>query len=99
MKTLTKATIAALLGIGSLALMAGSASAAVVCNSDGDCWHTHDAYAYPSNVGVVVHDDSWRWDADHANAQRDADHAAAVRYRWREHEGRGYWQNNTWVTF
>jgi hypothetical protein len=35
---------------------------------------------------VVIHDDNWRW--------RDRDH-----YRWREHEGRGYWRNGIWLSF
>jgi hypothetical protein len=32
----------ALLGFSSL-----SASARVVCNADGDCWHIHEDYTYP----------------------------------------------------
>jgi hypothetical protein len=91
-KALTTAALAALLGIGGLAVTAASASAAVVCNAEGDCWHTHDTYSYPTGLGVVVHEDNWRWDADH-------DRDAHVHYRWHEHDGRGYWRNGVWVTF
>ena len=66
----------------------GSASAYVVCNGDGECWHVHDQYTYPTGYGVVVHDDAWKWDD-----------AGQVRYRWHEHDGRGYWHNGLWVTF
>jgi hypothetical protein len=34
----------------------------------------------------VIHPDNWKWG--------DADH-----YKWREHEGRGYWRDGVWVTF
>jgi hypothetical protein len=90
-KAMTAAMTAALLGMGALALTGTSASAYVVCNGAGDCWHAHDQYTYPSEAGIVVHDDSWKWDADHPDAH--------VSYRWHEHEGRGYWRNGMWVTF
>ena len=37
---------AALLGFSSL-----SASARIVCNADGDCWHIHEDYTYPPAAG------------------------------------------------
>lgn len=77
---------AALIGAGALALTATSASAYVVCNDRGTCWHTHDRYAYPTGFGIVVHDDNWRWERHH-------------HYHWREHTGRGYWRNGVWITF
>ena len=58
--------------------MIGSASAAIVCDNDGNCWHVKDRYDYPPTAGVVVHEDNWKWD--------DHDHD---KYRWHEHEGRG----------
>ncbi len=85
-KLLTQGAFAALIGVGALAAASSSVSAAVVCNREGECWHTHDRYAYPAGFGVVVHDDNWRW--------RHHDH-----FRWHEHEGRGYWRNGLWVTF
>ena len=64
---------------------ASAAQAAVVCNSDGDCWHARETYTYPPAAGIVVHPDAWRWEGD--------------RYRWREHEGRGYWHGHDWTDF
>jgi hypothetical protein len=87
MKNIIKTTaLAAMLGAGAFFATSGAASAYVVCNGEGECWHTHDQYTYPNGFGVTVHDDSWRWG--------DADH-----YRWHEHDGRGYWHNGLWVTF
>jgi len=86
MTKLGKALTAALIGAGTLAISAGSASAAVVCNGYGECWHTHRHYNYPARFGIVVHDDNWRW-------------GHRRHYRWHEHDGRGYWRNGIWVTF
>jgi hypothetical protein len=85
MSALRKTLLGAALGAGALAFSAMSASAAVVC-AGPVCWHTHDAYEYPHEAGVVVHPDDWRWGA--------SDH-----YRWREHEGRGYWRGDNWVAW
>ena len=64
------------------------ASAYVVCNRDGDCWHTDSRYSYPG-IGFTYHPDDWyfhqTWGADR---------------RYREyHNGRGYWRGGVWVTF
>ncbi|THD58622.1 hypothetical protein [Phenylobacterium sp.] len=72
-----------------LALSALPASADVVCNRDGDCWHAHEHYNYAPNLGVVVHPDDWyfhqHWDDHH---------------HWRDyHEGRGYYRGGVWVPF
>jgi hypothetical protein len=37
-----------------------SASAAIVCQGNV-CWHTHEAYDFPHEAGVVVHEDNWHW--------------------------------------
>lgn len=63
---------------------AATASAEIVCNDNGDCWHTRTHVVYPEGVRVRVHPDDWRW--------RDTHH-----YRWREHEGSGYWRGGVWV--
>lgn len=86
MKTASKIAAAALFGFGAVALAGTAAKAAVVCNGDGYCWHTHEAYSYPNGVGVTIHEDNWRWS--------DSDH-----YAWHEHDGRGYWRGGAWVTF
>ena len=71
----------ALLGLSTL-----SASARIVCNTDGDCWHVRDDYTYPPAVGLRVHPDDWRW--------REGEH-----FTWREHPGRGYWKGGHWEEF
>lgn len=81
MNIISKIAIAA---AGALALTAGTASAEIVCNDDGDCWHVKSHIDYPADVRVRVHSDDWRW--------KDNDH-----YRWREHAGRGYWHSGAWV--
>ncbi|MBV8976574.1 MAG: hypothetical protein JO261_12480 [Alphaproteobacteria bacterium] len=64
-----------------------SASAMIVCNREGECWHVRGhRYEYRPEFGLVVHPDSWRW-------------RAHERFVWREHEGRGYWRNGVWVEF
>ena len=85
-KSLKTALFGAVLSAGALALSTGVASAYVVCNTEGDCWHVHDQYTYPDTAGIVVHDDNWRWDD-------------ATRYHWREHDGRGYWRGGVWIGF
>ncbi len=69
-----------------LALTASSASAYIVCNRDGDCWHVKERHHYRPDFGIVVHPDNWRWSNHH-------------KYRWREHEGRGYWRKGVWIDF
>jgi len=85
-KLLVHTALGAMIGVGALAATATTASAAVVCNRSGDCWHTTDRYRNRPSFGITVHDDNWRW--------RGRDH-----YRWRKHEGRGYWRNGLWGTF
>ena len=84
MKLAHKAVFAALLGIG--ALSASTASAAIVCNAEGQCWHVRRPYAYAPSYGIVVHPNNWQW-------------GPGEHYAWREHPGRGYWRNGVWVRF
>jgi hypothetical protein len=37
-----------------------SSSAAIVCPGN-TCWHTHEAYDFPHEAGVVVREGNWRW--------------------------------------
>jgi hypothetical protein len=83
MKCLTKTLLGASF---SLALTVTGASAAIVCNGEGDCWHVRDRYEYRPEWGLTVHPDEWRW-GEHEHH----------RYRWREHEGSGYWHGGRWV--
>lgn len=84
MKLVSAAAVAAL-ALSSFAVV-GGASAAVVCNGSGACWHTRTAYTYRPEYGVVVHEDGWRW-------------GRGEHYRWREHAGRGYWNGGRWTRF
>ena len=83
MTFLRKSLIAAITGAGILALSVASASAAIVC-SGTVCWHVHETYDYPSGARVIIHPDDWAADP--------GDH-----YIFREHEGRGYWADDTWT--
>jgi hypothetical protein len=85
-KLLIQTALGAVIGAGALAAFSAPASAYVVCNREGDCWHTRDRYNYNPSFGLTIHDDNWRW------GDRD-------RYRWREHDGRGYWRNGAWIRF
>jgi hypothetical protein len=71
-----------------LALTATAASAEIVCNREGDCWHVKMRHEYHPEFGITIHPDNWRWE--------EREHH---KYRWREHEGRGYWRNGVWIEF
>jgi hypothetical protein len=87
-KALTTIVLTALLGVGTFALTAGSASAEVVCNNEGDCWHVKDHVTYPSGVTIQVHPDDWKWG--------DKD-----KYRWHEpqNQNHGFWRGGVWIGF
>jgi hypothetical protein len=88
MKSYIKLAAAAVMAAGTLALTATSASAYIVCNGEGECWHTHHHYTYQSGFGLVVHPDGWAW-------------GPSEHYVWREpaHAGRGYWRGGVWIRF
>jgi hypothetical protein len=84
MKPLTKTVLVV---AGALTLTAGSASAAVVCNDEGECWRIQGRPNYGPELRLRIHPDDWRWG--------DNDRA---RYRWREPgRGHGYWRNGVWI--
>lgn len=85
-KYLATAGVAAVIGAGAIVASSVPASAEIVCNRHGDCWHAREHYDYQPRFGVTVHSDDWRW-------------RRHERYRWREHEGRGYWRNGIWLNF
>lgn len=85
MKTLTFLSIGVAAGLA----FAAPASAAVVCNDDGDCWKVKKTYKYKPEFRLKVYEDDWRW------ADRDR-----ARYRWRDgQDGPGYWRKGVWITF
>jgi hypothetical protein len=75
-----------LAGLAIVAMSSLSASARIICNPDGDCWHAQEEYAYPPSVGFTIHPDDWRW--------KEGEH-----YSWKEHPGRGYWSGGAWRAF
>ena len=88
---LSTAAIAFLIGIGVLAATTGTATARVVCNSAGDCWHTDQNFKYPRALGVKSYPDDWYF---HRDWSHDNDH------HYRDyHQGHGYYRGGVWVTF
>ena len=79
--TLTKTLLAAALGLSSLAATTISASAYIAC-SGKTCWHVSERHNYPRDARIVIHEDNWRLGRG---------------YRFREHEGRGYWRGSRWL--
>jgi hypothetical protein len=72
--------------LGTLVLIT-SASAAIVCNDEGDCWKVKDKYKYPSGVNVQIYEDDWKW-------------PEGAKYRWRDAgPGPGYYRGGVWIGF
>ena len=87
MKNRITAVLAGLMVAGAVIATATSASAYIVCNGAGDCWHSHYRAAY--GPGYVNHPDDWYFHRTWANDPN---------YHWRDyHEGRGYWREGVWV--
>ena len=57
MNTLAKAILVA---ASALALTAGSASAAIVCNDDGDCWHVRGRPHFRPELKLRIYADDWK---------------------------------------
>src|SRR4029078_4027387 len=75
---------AALLGV--LAMTAAGASAAVVCNDEGDCWKVKDKYDYPPDARLHIYGDDWKWEGD--------------KYLWRDpRAGPGSGRGGVWMGF
>jgi hypothetical protein len=75
----------ALLGAAALAMTAGTASAAVVCNDDGDCWRVRGRPTYGPGVQLRIYEDNWKGEP-------------GFKFRWREPgHGHGYYRRGTWV--
>ena len=87
-KALSATAIAVLLATGALVVTIGTASARVVCNAEGDCWHTDSVPVVPG-IRFNIHPDDWyfhqHWDTDKDHHYRDY------------HEGRGYYKGGVWV--
>jgi hypothetical protein len=75
----------ALVSLVAIIVSSGAASAAVVCNEEGDCWRVKGRAEYKPELRLRVYDDDWKW--------KDGE-----KYRWRE-AGRdhGYWRGGVWI--
>ena len=77
------------LAAGAAISLTGTAAIAdVVCNDEGDCWHVHVRHVYRPEYRLHVYPDDWNWSDEEATT-----------YRWREHEGGGYWREGLWIEF
>jgi hypothetical protein len=54
MNSLIKLSFAAVIGASALAMAATSASARIVCNEEGDCWHVQTEYEYAPTFGLTI---------------------------------------------
>ena len=82
-----KYLLSAAAGVVGVLALATTASAAVVCNEDGDCWRVKEKYDYRPDWGLTVYDDDWKWTDNN-------------KYRWRDPgAGRGYWRKGVWIGF
>ena len=86
MKTVIKLTLVALASGGILGSTLTNASAKIVCNKEGACWHTATNYEYRPEFGLFVHPDDWKW-------------KQGEQHTWREHDGRGFWAGEVWKSF
>lgn len=86
--------VAAMFGTAAFTLSAPSASAHVICNSEGDCWSTHSTYKYPPDLGVTIYNDRYA-DKTYRESQWRDEHRT-----WRdERHDRGYYKGGVWVQF
>jgi hypothetical protein len=85
MKQVSKILVGVAIGASVLTASMVGASAAIVCQGSV-CWHTHDAYDYPPEAKIVVHEDNWHW-------------GPWEKFVFREHEGRGYWHGSHWTVW
>ena len=89
MKSLKQTLLGAALALTAIAGSATSASAYVVCNRFGDCWHADTRIHFPG-VRLTFHRDNW-WDH----------HKMSRHYTWHEIDSshdwhHGYWDHGTW---
>jgi hypothetical protein len=85
---LSAAAITLLMGAGALVATTGAASARMVCNTEGDCWHTEQSYNYPE-TGYTRHNDDWYFHQTWNDQHHYRDY----------HEGRGYYKGGLWIGF
>ncbi len=88
-KTGSALGLAALMATGVIVATAAPAAARVVCNRDGDCWHTDGPAPVVPGITFNTHPDDWyfhqHWDGDRDHHYRDY------------HDGHGYYRGGVWV--
>jgi hypothetical protein len=89
MRRFKQVLLAAAIALGGIATTAGSASAYVVCNRFGDCWHTDTRVHFP-HVRLTFHPDNW-WERHKINRHYTW-HDTAGGHDWRH----GYWDHGIW---
>ena len=82
------AAITLFVGTGALVVTTAPASARMVCNDSGDCWHTESNYRYPGR-GYTRHNDDWYFHQTWDDQRHYRDY----------HEGRGYYRSGLWIGF
>ena len=82
------AAITLFVGTGTLVVTTAPASARMVCNDSGDCWHTESNYRYPGR-GYTRHNDDWYFHQTWDDQRHYRDY----------HEGRGYYKGGLWIGF
>jgi hypothetical protein len=85
---LSAVAITTLMGSAALVATTGTASARMVCNNSGDCWHTDSDYKYPG-TGYSRHNDDWYFHQTWNNDRHYRD----------THDGRGYYKSGVWIGF
>jgi hypothetical protein len=85
MRTVSKGLFAC---VAAVTMTATTASAAIVCNEEGDCWRVPgEPRYYGPSLRLRVMPDDWRWNE-----------GERYYYRWREPGIRpGYWRRGRWI--
>ena len=87
-KALTAPALGAIIGMAVLSA-SSPAAARIVCNAEGDCWHTDAAPPRVPGIRLEIHPDTWyfrqKWDADKNRHYRE------------HHDDRGYYKGGVWI--
>ncbi len=86
--SIKKLILGAALSAGALVAVSSSASAYVVCNREGDCWHTETRAHYPG-TGYTYHPDDWYFHQTWNDQRHYRDY----------HKERGYYKGGVWLHF
>jgi len=74
------------IAVSGMTALSSPASAFIICNHEGDCWHSDRRESAPGQT-FDYHPDEWYFHEEWV-----------TKHRFREYrEGRGYWHNGVWV--